>query len=172
MQPMVELIWEIWSKRMSKEKYLALRHEALVKFDDGDLEEALRLIESAITLNPKNLIDLILKASLLRELRRFDEAQQFLQSLILSVEPNHFIWVELARVHYDQGDFRQAASHFLVSLDFKVDKKVLTMLANAQLVFDPVEAERNSKKALDIDPNWEEARVINCRAKKMLEMGG
>lgn len=78
-------------------------------------------------------------------------------------------WVELGRVQYDRGWYEVAAICFRTALEYVSDKGLFTILANVQLTFDPPAALESAKKALAMDPDWEEAPGIAKDAEDHIE---
>jgi tetratricopeptide (TPR) repeat protein len=135
--------------------------------DKEDLPRALEEINRALELRPKQTRYWATKGSFLREMARMDEAEQALRTAIELDERNFMAWTELAQVYETQGLFEKAAFCLGQSVGIKPDFHTYTMLANVQLAFDAGAALRSAGKALEMNPDWNEAEKIKQKAKRI-----
>lgn len=66
------------------------------------------------------------------------------------------------------GKNELAAKNFKNALKLHPDFNLYTIIASVELAFDPDLALVHATKALEIEPNWEEARNILNMAKKLI----
>lgn len=133
----------------------------------GDLAGALREIDRALELRPKQTRCWATRGSFLREMSRLDEAEAVLRTAIELDERNFLAWTELGQVYESKGLFEKAAFCLERSVELKPDYHTYTMLANVQLTFDADAALRNAGKALELNSEWGEAEAVKQKAQRI-----
>jgi len=126
---------------------------------EGSHLEALELLEGALNIKRDPLV-LVHYGSVLRALRRYDEAEQALLAALEIDEDLSHGWNQLGMLLQFREEFEKAALCYERSVKISPNVDILTVLANVQLAFDPEKSLENAERALSIDPDWAEARTI------------
>jgi tetratricopeptide (TPR) repeat protein len=142
---------------------------ALEKHNKHLHDDALSLINQAISLNPSDTKLWSLKGSALRDLERFSEAESVIRTAIDKNQRNHHAWCLLGIIQKDNGEFEKAADSFKKSLRLRKDVGTYTLLAAAERRFDLISSIKHAQNALELDPEWEEAKAILKSAREALE---
>jgi tetratricopeptide (TPR) repeat protein len=140
--------------------------------DQNDTDGAICLVDEAICLRPTWPECRVIKGRFLLDAKRFCEAEASLREAIHIDEMDFYAWLELGFVFYDQELFEKAAFCFRKSAQINPHYSVYTMLANAELAFDTEAAKADAQRALDLNPDWDEARRIRDTAIRELETSG
>jgi len=135
--------------------------------DKADLAGALREIDRALELRPKQTRYWATKGSFLREMGRLDEAEAVLRKAIELDERNFLAWTELGQAYESKGLFEKAAFCLERSVELEPDFNTYTLLANVQLAFDAEAAIRNANKALELNSEWDEAETVKRKAQRI-----
>ena len=160
-------------KITAKLKTRVLEHykKARLAEERSDLKKALLEINKSLELFPsvkKNFKLLITKSDILKKLRRYKEAERIVRQAI-TVKPNHWAgWLLYGAINFKLKSYERAAYCYKKVVARKPDFNFYTILANAELTFDVKAALTDAKKALKLNPKWEEAIKIRDKAKKML----
>lgn len=85
---------------------------ARVHYELDELNESLRLVDKALSLEGNNRFDLHLRALVLEALNRFDEAMQCYRIVIDDLTPNSASFNNLGWLHMRQGNYEQAITLF------------------------------------------------------------
>lgn len=136
--------------------------------EDGNLEGALSIMEKAIVADPSNPVLIIYKGQLLLDLSREEDAEKEFKRALKLDPKNPYAWGHLGLLMQSREEFERAAFCFQRVVEEIPDHNTLTILANVQLAFDPESALLNAEKALQCNPEWEEAKEVLRTAKKHL----
>jgi Flp pilus assembly protein TadD len=130
---------------------------------------ALALLEQARALSPDDSLLETHLGTVLVELGRLDDAEgAFRGALAISPRLDH-VWNGLGRVMLLRGYARKAALCFEQSVEVAESVASLSILARAQLDFEPALALQSADRALGIDPTWVEAQSVREEALRLLE---
>jgi len=130
--------------------------------------EAVNCIEQAIQLRPKAPLYWVLKGHFLRESLRCTESEAAIRRALVLDSGFDPAWSELGRLYRDAGEYLEAADCFRRSVSIRPDFNVYTLLANAELTFDPQAALASATAALSLNPDWDEAIRIRDSAKRAI----
>lgn len=140
-------------------------------WDSADAEDycsAINFIEQAILLDPNNSIFHTTKARYLFDSDKLDDA--FVAAMAaIELEPDNFhAWLILGIIERRRENFEKSAYYFGKASDLKEDYNIYTLLASVQYKYDPRLAVISAKKALQLNPDWEEAsRLLNIALNKL-----
>ena len=149
--------------RESKQGQLAT--EASKLSSNGNHSLALSLLELALEHSPKDQLVLVYYGRVLHALGRDKEAEHSLREAVAIRSDLCYPWSELGLLLKDCKRFGEAAECFQKSAQLHPDASTFTLLAELELSFDADSSFRNAMKALELDPNWDEAIQIAARAK-------
>lgn len=136
---------------------------------DEDLhEDALALIEEAISLNPLDTVLWSVKGKSLYDLKRFTEAEATARTAIEKDQRNFHAWGLLGRTYAQIGYNEKAALCYQKSLRLHEDGSVYTLLAGVEYEFDLPSSIKHAQKALELIPGWEEAELVLKLAREAL----
>ena len=141
---------------------------ACKNLDEGNTEEALRLIEKVVELAPNSSKYWSAKGEFYYEIEDYSIAETAAKRSVELNRKNYFGWLILAHCAFDQHQFQKAAEYFKKYLEFKESYSVYTLLAAAELEFDPRSAYDHAKRALELNPDWDEAQAILVSAKAQM----
>lgn len=125
----------------------------------GDIAGALAKIERAIALYPRPVYFTI-KARFLRRGGRTDEALVEAQRSVDLDQENSHGWTMLGLLYEDREDYVTAGKCFSRSAEIEPNYSVYTLLASVQLKYDTQAAVLSARRALELNPDWEEAQNI------------
>jgi len=75
-------------------------------------------------------------------------------------------WGELGLVHRNLGQFEEAAACYKRSVALEEDFSTYTLLAAVEYEFDVEQPIIHAEKALQLNPDWDEAETVLAEAKK------
>lgn len=156
------------TKGSLREKSEEYWRQALEAEEQENLPEAISWIEKAIELCPSDTVYWSAKGQFLRSAGRYKESKVSTRRAIELNPKNHHAWSSLALAHIHLGSFEEAAACFKRSVELKEDFGIYTMLAAAEIEFDVESAIKHAKKALELNPDWDEAREILRSAESKL----
>lgn len=134
----------------------------------GNLEGALRHIEDAIRRRPGETVFWSAKAQYLYDLEEYLSAVAAARTAVQLNSNNYHSWAIQGMALARLGEFRESAECYRRSIAIKEDVGVYTMLAAVEYEFDADMAVSTAKRALSIDPEWDEAKEVLKAAKKKL----
>ena len=91
---------------------------------------------------------------------RFSDATKASREALRLDRNSAMAWCELGLGERGLGHVDAAIDFFKRALALRESKEILTLLANLQLARSPREAAVTARRALAIDPDWEEAAAI------------
>lgn len=131
-------------------------------------ELALQEVNAALELDPTEPLYWVLKGRFLRESGALAEAESVLEEALDISSSNKHVWTELGELYMSKELFEKAAFCLAEAARIEPGFCIYTLLANAELTFDPSGALVHARKALELKPNWEEAERIAKKAQSML----
>jgi tetratricopeptide (TPR) repeat protein len=136
------------------------RELALLYWQAKESEAAEAVMDALVSEDPDNVENLITHARIKHSLNRLDEAKTAYEKIIAADPAQKNIYLLLGELYVDEGspEFALQIYRSLVKQfpDFFVGYYLMGRVL--YLTGDPVEAEKNFKKALDLDPGFDEAR--------------
>jgi tetratricopeptide (TPR) repeat protein len=153
--------------KLKKDEIIRTYQQAFHAFGADDFNEALRLIDRVLEARPSSSNSWALKGRALYELGNLSEGDLASKKSIELNSACHPSWITLGLIHSDRQQFEHAASCFKHAAEIDPDKSILTLLAAVEYEFDPASARRHAREALDIDPQWDEAKRILDEATKI-----
>lgn len=138
----------------------ALIEKADEAYEIGDMQKALALLNEANAKEAKNPDVLFKIAYILQQLRDFDESLKYFKEALEVDKNNEFIHNSMASIYRQNGEFTSAKMHLNESLNID-DKNEITYYNYGNLLVDMEkndEAKEMYKKALDINPDFTEAK--------------
>lgn len=137
--------------------------------ENGNLKDALSIVECEIKAEPQNPLPITIKGMFLREASRLEEAEKELK-IALRIDPGHpAAWGQLGLIWRERGFYQKAAFCFQQLVEKVKDHSAFTLLADSQLAFDPQAALSSAKQALQYKPDFDEALEILRLAQESLE---
>ena len=136
--------------------------------DEEDFEAALISIEKALEISPKHWYLWATKARILEESGRYADADDAARTSLRFDDTQPRVWNILALLAFKECKYNEAIEAFKKSLELEEDFGTLTMLASAELNLDPHKALFHANRALEINPDWEEAQKIRDEAAKAI----
>ena len=134
---------------------------ALDAFDAGNTKQALREIDEAIELtHGDDAAPWAVKSRVLYDLGEHDEAEAAARNSIRIDVTNYHAWISLGLIFFDRHQFEKAAFCYKKAIEEEEDYGTYTMLAEAERQFDPESAIKYAKRALELNPDWDEAETI------------
>ena len=109
-----------------------------------------------------------LKGSALVELERLTEAESVTRTAIEKDQRNYHTWYLYGIIQSENGYFEKAAYCYKKSLRLRKDFGTYTLLAAAEYEFDLPSSIKHAQKALESNPEWEEAEAILKSAREAL----
>ncbi len=144
--------------------------EALrLRKETGELDAVLIELESAIDADGSVALFWLNKGQVLSELGQHVKAILAFKKM-LSLEDHPLGWYLLGITFHDVEQFTESAEALSKARDaFGNDHNFLTLLASAQLTFDPDLAFATATEALKLNPIWDEAKSIRDSAQKLIQ---
>jgi len=137
--------------------------------DAGDCDRALLEFDAAARLAPEIPVYLAAKAQYLVNQKRYSEARETV-SMAIKVGPRYApAWFVLGLIELKNRRYRESANAFLKAAEYRPTHQTYTMLAGVQLELDPHEALQSAKKALELNPDWDEAQTVLEEAKRRIQ---
>ena len=132
-------------------------------------EDALALIDQAISLNPSDTALWSVKGESLYDSKRFTEAEATARTAIEKDKRNYHAWSLLGRILAQTGYNEKAALCYQKSLRLREDGYVYTLLAAVEYEFDLSSSIKHAQKALELVPGWDEAELVLKSAREALD---
>ena len=152
----------------SKQKAYDLFQESWKEAEKNEMQLALELINEAIEISPRCSLYWTTKAQFVLELGNLEEARSTAQVATDLDSGNAHAWALLGEVHGLLGQSESAASCLLEAVRLEPDHVNYTLLASVQAEYDPEAAMQSAQKALQINPNWDEAtRIVAVSRERM-----
>ncbi len=154
---------------VDRKKPSELLEMAFEAYDSGSLEQALDLVEQAIEGNPKHWYLWTTKATYLRKLGRMEEAKTAFKTSLSFNNKQALTWSMLGSLNYDEENFEASVHCCRTALQIEEDYSTLTILAGAEIQTGEIEnALKNANRALELNPDWDEAESIRNHALRIL----
>lgn len=138
----------------------ALIQKADVAFDDGDMKKALALLIEANAKEHGNP-DVIFKLGyIMQKLGDNNEALKYYKEALEVDKNNEYIHNSMASIYRENGEFVSAKMHLTESLEIDASNAI-TYYNYGNLLIDmqhPDEAKEMYKKALEVNPEFDEAK--------------
>lgn len=138
----------------------------------ADLIKAMELIEKAIDIVPNAAILWTTKAKYQYDLKNYEAALESVEKAIELKPQSYFAWLHKGLIKRNMEQYEEAAQAYIESLKIKPDFNVYTLLSDVQMEFDVEAALQSAKKALELNPNWDEAKELLKEAEDMLKNDG
>ncbi len=152
-----------------KKKASQLLDEACFAEESGNNLFAQELIDQAIAINPKHWYLWCKKAILLDDSGCIEEAKVAFKMSIDLNDKQALSWSLLGCLYYDEMNFEAAAHCCRTSLEILEDYSTLTILAGAEIQTGEVEsALKHANRALELNPDWDEAESMRDHALRIL----
>jgi protein O-GlcNAc transferase len=148
----------------SHDKYVAAWDSA----DRGAYFRAIELINEAIGLSPDESVLWVTKAQFLADVNELQAAITSAKKAMELNSQNYHAPILLGLVYKREGNVDQSIKHYKQALRLKTDYVTLTLLALAELERYPNEAIAHATEALRLNPEWDEAHDVLCRAKSLV----
>ena len=165
-------LWSFGMPPAENENEAHVRYrQACAAIDNQDLEGALDHLQIAVKLassSSARSVYITLQGGVLRRLGRFDDARLVLKEAVTEVPTNAYAWRELGLCNFKLEEYTEAASCFEQAIALSPDYRTYTMLANAELAFDPKSALFHAEKALELAPEWDEAIKVLHAARRLI----
>lgn len=107
--------------KLNDQLAMAYAAQALVRYSQGKPDDALRLQEQALRLDPLDLFALNGRAEILISLRRFDEAERVILAAIKAYPRARALADVLGTLRYQQGNYQAAEQAFRRSIENEPD---------------------------------------------------
>lgn len=160
-----------------KEKSASDRAEEIIisawdELNSGKVDSAIAKAREALVLDSD---DWYINSSLglfLRKRGDLEEALQFSKQGVRLAPEVSIAWENVGLVYYDQGYFERAVYCFDKSVEFGERVSTYTLLASSKFSLEDLEGTIEAcKKALELDPEWDEAETLLKKARKELDAG-
>ena len=155
-----------------KKKRLAHYKKACKLQDAKRFEDALNEVDKALDLGqpPKGKPGLfLLKAGIYYDLKKYKEAKKCALKA-KELKPNDFeVFLHLGLIHYHMEEYKEASKYFRKALKIHPRFTTYTLLANAELTFNPKKSLKSAEAALALNPKWDEAINIRDKALKLIK---
>lgn len=137
--------------------------------DKNNLSGSLKLIDKALEISPDVSVYWTAKGHFLYESRRYREARAATGRSVELYSKRRETWSLLGRIENRLNNYEKAAHCFRKAIE--IDKNIAdyTLLAASELQFDPARAITSARKALDLNPDWEEAQRALSAAKRLVD---
>lgn len=145
---------------MSVDENKRLLGKAVELADVGHVRDSLAIVDRVIANSPACLEALVFKARLLRDASMPAEAEALIREAIRIDPENPYAWGELGLLLTERDDMKKAAFCFERVVTKLPDHSTYTLLAHAQLAFDPAAAIASAKRALEFWPESVEAQGV------------
>ena len=160
------------SEKNERDLALELLDQACDADDCGEHDKALTLFEECIQIKPNNWYLWARKASALEDLGRIDDSKAAYKKSLHIDDKKAATWGLLGSLYYNQEHFEDAAFCCRHSNELEENSDTLTILAGAEIQTGDIEsALKHAKRALELNPGWDEAEAIRDRALSILEGG-
>lgn len=134
---------------------------ALDELSAGNTKQALREIDKAIKLaDGREAGHWAAKSRILYRLGEHQEAEAAARNAIRIDEQSYHAWVTLGMLYFHSHRFEKAAFCYKKVVEIEEDYSFYTLLAAAERQFDPESAIEHAKRALELNPDWDEAETI------------
>ena len=153
----------------TKDRALKLHKRACVAEEAGLLDTALVLIDQAIDLCPKATVFQTTKALFLFDAGRHKEAEIIARQSVQINNKNYFGWELLAEISMERGEFGEAIKYLKNFVNLRDEYWAHTILAALEADFDRVSAIEHAERALELNPDWDEAKQILHRLRKSMD---
>ncbi len=110
------------------------------------------------------------KAQFLLDLKRYSESEQAVSNALELDPGNATALFAQGLIELKSRRFRESAEAFLIAAEISPTHQTYTMLGGVQLELDPHEALRSAEKALELEPDWDEAQTVLSEAKRRIEL--
>ena len=160
---------------MSASKIKARKHFRLacdIADDLEDFEKAIEELDKAIQLSPSATVCWTTKGHFYSELGKFKEAKKSFRTATKLAPERSLTWAGLGMAQMNLKEYKSAAQNFRKAVNLQPDFNLYTMLANVELTFDPKLALADAKKALKLEPNWDEALKVHKAAEQVIAKKG
>ncbi len=152
-------------EQKSAEAFSPFDPEALVEkadeaFEEKDFQRALALLNEANAKDPQNADILFKIAYILQQSNDNDEALNYYKEALEIDKNNEFIHNSMASIYRANGEFTSAKMHLHASIEID-DENPITYYNFGNLLVEmqhPEEAKEMYKKALEINPEFSEAK--------------
>ena len=154
-----------------KKKTLRQVDAAWDALDAGNGKKALREIDKAIEFahESRSANCWAVKSRILHELEDHRAAEDAAWNSLRLDEMCFRAWMSLGLISSDEHQFMKAAFCYKKAVEIEEDFGTYTMLAAVEEMFDPESAIKHAKKALELNPDWDEAEKILEGAKESLK---
>ncbi len=132
--------------------------------EQNNAKRANELIDDAILCLPTNWYLWASKAQFLEDLGRFGESEAAARRSLSLNKNKPLVWNILGGHNVREGLFEEAIKCYEKSLVLKEDFGTLTMLAAVEIEVDVKSALKHAQRALELNPEWDEAATILDRA--------
>lgn len=134
--------------------------------DRGDFGCALELIEQALEINPELSLYWTTKGQYLLDLGKYSAARSAAEHAAKLNPKDSHAWALLGEASGLLGDANQAVSSLEKAVSLDPHYSSYTLLACFQLDRDPRQAAESARRALELKPDWEEAKKLLQKAKE------
>ena len=146
-----------------------LATKASVLSSRGNHADALCLLEQSLEIDPKDPLLLVYRGRVLHALARCAEAERSFRDALEIDRSISFAWNELGLLLRDCSRFEEAAECLRESAKLRPDFNTYTVLAGVEMSFDLRAALVDAEKALELNPNWDEAIQVRNAARVLIE---
>ena len=154
---------------IDQEKAHRFFQQAFDEEDKNNLPGALTLIDQALEISPDVSSYWAAKGHFLCESGKYLEAKAAAERSVKLFAGRHEAWSLLGRIENRLQNYKKAAHCFRQALQVRESVADYTLLAASELQFDPASAIISARKALELDPDWEEAQLALSAAKRLLD---
>lgn len=135
----------------------------------GNTDEAVAKGEAALELDPD---DWYVNSSLglfFRERQEMEKSLHFCQRGVELAPEMSLAWTTLATTQLERERFKEAAEGYAKAVELKERPSTYTLMASAKINMDDFEgAIEAAKRALELDPEWDEAEALLKQAETLL----
>jgi len=156
---------------MSASKIKARKHFRLacdIADDLEDFEKAIEELDKAIQLSPSATVCWTAKGEFYYELGKFKESKKAFKTATELAPERSLTWAGLGMAKMKLKEYKSAAQNLRKAVNLQPDFNLYTILANVELTFDPELALADAEKALELEPNWDEALKVHKAAKQLI----
>ncbi|HSR69458.1 MAG TPA: tetratricopeptide repeat protein [Acidobacteriota bacterium] len=126
-------------------------------FDQARYDKALAEISKATALAPEVWLYHFAEGNILLKMGRLEDARKAALNALKLKAADSDSWLLLGVIEKALGNFRASAKAYSKSAELHEDPSVLTMLASVQATFDLGAAKQSAQRAVELDPDWDEA---------------
>ncbi len=112
---------------------------------------------------------LALSERIYREWGKFQESEDAIRKGIDLAPCGSYAWTELGLLLMDRKLFKKAADCLRKSVQLRPDFNTYTILAAVEFTFDVDAALLDAERALEINPDWDEAMQVRDDAQKAIK---